>query len=50
MRTFFSSSSSSFHFAPRSLPISPVRRVNDVFMMPTTNERTHRTQHRGSQP
>ncbi len=37
--TFFSSSSSSFHFAPRSLPISPITRVLSV-TKPTTTATT----------
>lgn len=35
--TFFSSSSSSFHLAPRSLPISPVRRVPSAPVAVATN-------------
>ena len=37
-RTFFSSSSSSFHLAPRSFPISPVRRVPSAPVAVATDE------------
>ena len=41
-RTFFSSSSSSFHLAPRSLPISPVRRVPSAPVTVATDVHDHK--------